>query len=196
MAKKPARAARKTATKGSAKGTGGTSTGKRASTTKRTSTGGTTGVRKAATLISKLARSPLAERWISGPGDEYPVCAAVALANSLLAVTGQAAGNGEIERLYRAAGGHGDSGAPVGAVLGAAIRDGLGAHRLRSYRQTTAVPGRGGVLLLDLPGVPDLHAVAVLGDGLIATWGDAVPLHDLDARICGAWSLAWHGEGC
>lgn len=146
---------------------------------------------------AKLARTALGSRWLVGPNDLYPVCGPVAVANALMGTLGVESSNGAIERLYRAAGGLGDSGAPLASVLAAARRCGLSGCRLKSFRR--AALDDADVLLLGLgeqprPGVPDtLHAAAFAGMTVI-TWGDEIPLEDMDARIVDAWSLTWHGE--
>lgn len=167
-------------------------TAKKATTAKKAAPAKkTTATAKKTKAPAKLAGTPLAAHWLTGIGDERQVCAPVAVANSLLAVLGVHAGNGDVERLYRAAGGWRDSGVPVEAVLEAAAREGIAGCRLAAWRPL-AQPGRGGLLLLSLDITPDLHAVAYLGGGTVATWGDAVPLTDLSAEIEGAWSLTWH----
>src|ERR1039457_871631 len=83
--------------------------------------------KKAAPVKKKAAFAgpPRDGEWITGANDVYPLCGPVAIANSLLAATGVVASNGDIERLYRAAGGHGDSGADLPALLAAAAAEGL-----------------------------------------------------------------------
>ena len=132
----------------------------------------------------------LGETWITGPNDTRDLCAPVALANCLLAATGVEAGNGDMERLYRAAGGIGDSGVPVQAVLAAAATSGLAGCRLARY--APAAPDAADLLFLALAGTADLHAAAVAG-GDAVMWGAAVPLDGLDATVIDAWSLTWHG---
>lgn len=139
---------------------------------------------------AKLSGAPLGVRWLTGIGDERNVCAATAVGNSLLSVLGVRPSDRDIERLYRAAGGHGDSGVPVEAVLAAAAA-GISGCRIASWRPATS-PEDASLLLLSLDATPDLHAVAHLGGGEVATWGDGVPLTDLSAEIIGAWHLAWH----
>jgi hypothetical protein len=168
--------------------TTGGSSGSRATSPKKAATSA-----KKVTSPAKFSGPALASRWISGPGGERPMCGVIAVANSLLAALGAEARNAELERLYRAAGGHGDSGAPVPAVLAAVAASGLAGCRLASWRPTSR-PAPGGLLLLELDVTPDLHAVACLHGGTVATWGDAVPLTALNARIAGAWDLTWHGE--
>lgn len=139
---------------------------------------------------AKLARPPLGGNWITGPNEKYPLCGAVAIANHLLAATGVEASSGTIERLYRAAGGHGDSGAPMPALLAAAATEGLAGCRLAAW--AWADPDEADLLLLTLPGITDLHAAAISG-GDVITWGKAVPLSALGATVEAAWSLTWHG---
>lgn len=151
---------------------------------------------KKATPPAKYAAPALGGTWICGPNDgaRWQMCGPVALANHLLAATGTRAGNGEIERLYAAAGGHGDSGARLEALLAAAADGGLAGHRLAAYDRTAADEAADGLLLLlALDWTPDLHAAPAIGGGVI-TWGEAVPLGALPARIEDAWSLTWHGE--
>ena len=135
-----------------------------------------------------------ATRWITGPNDGgWTMCGPVAVANHLLAVTGTEASNAAIERLYRAAGGSGDSGVPVDLILAAAATSGLAGCRLAAWEETERITDAG-VLLLAVNGVTDLHAAAVTPAGLAVLWGAECPLADLDARIVSAWSLTWHGE--
>ena len=145
------------------------------------------------------AAGALAEsRWITGPNDDgWTMCGPVAIANSLLISTGTEATNGDIERLYKAAGGIGDSGAPLESFLAAAAATGLAGCRLASYERTE--PADADLLLLavtirliDGP-LTELHAAAV-SDGDAIMWGAGVPLGDLNATVLDAWSLTWHGE--
>lgn len=147
--------------------------------------------KKKAAAPAKLAGAPLGTRWLTGIGDERNVCAATAVGNSLLSVLGIRPSDRDIERLYRAAGGHGDSGVPVEAVLEAAETAGISGCRIASWRPATS-PEDASLLLLSLDVTPDLHAVAHLGGSKVATWGDDVPLSDLSAEIIGAWHVAWH----
>lgn len=139
---------------------------------------------------AKLARPPLGGTWITGPNESYPLCGAVAVANSLLAAAGVEASSAAVERLYRAAGGRGDSGTPVPELLAAAGSGGLAGCRLAAW--DWADPDEADLLLLTLAGTADLHAAAVSG-GDVITWGDAVPLDSLGAIVEAAWSLTWHG---
>lgn len=132
-------------------------------------------------------------RWITGPNDTgWTMCGPVAVANHLLAVTGVEASNRDIERLYKAAGAIGDSGAPLEFFLAAATSTGLAGCRLAAYTPAGRVTDAG-VLLLAVNGVTDLHAAAVTPTGDAVLWGTAVPLAVLDARVEDAWSLTWHG---
>jgi hypothetical protein len=141
------------------------------------------------TTPASLARAALGSKWIVGPNEERPLCAPVAVANTLLAATGTAASNAAIERLYTAAGGIGKHAAPLLPVLAAARRDGLAGCRLKEFRR--AALDDADIILLDLGG-PEVHAAAFAGMTVI-TWGAEIPLEDLDARIMDAWSLTWHG---
>ena len=148
--------------------------------------------KKSASSPAKAAGAVLADtRWITGPNDcGWAMCAPVAVANCLLAATGLEAGNGDMERLYRAAGGIGDSGVPLLPVLAAAASTGLAGCRLASY--APALPDDADLVLLALAGLTGLHAAAVTGEGAVM-WGAAVPLAELDAHVIDAWSLQWHG---
>lgn len=163
-------------------------------TTTKTTTIGTPKTTSSSSSVStaaKLAREALGSRWLVGPNDTRPLCAPVAVANTLLAATGTEASNAAIERLYRAAGGIGDSGAPLASVLAAARRTGLAGCGLKSFRR--AGLDDADVLLLALPGEDSLHCAAFAGMTVI-TWGGEIPLKDMDARIIDAWSLTWHGQ--
>jgi hypothetical protein len=146
------------------------------------------------TTPAKAAGAVLADRWITGPNDDgWTLCGAVAVANHLLAVTGLGASNAAIERLYRDAGGLGDSGAPVPSLLAAAATVGLAGCRLASWSPAVTAADAGLVLML-LPGIPDAHAAAIIPGGLAVMWGDEVPLASLDALVLDAWTLSWHGQ--
>jgi hypothetical protein len=139
-----------------------------------------------------LPHAALGSKWIAGPNDGgWTLCAPVAVANALLGATGTEASNAAIERLYKSAGGLGDSGAPIPLVLAAARSDGLAGYRLKAFSR--AALDDADVLLLELPGEDGTHAAAFAGMTAI-TWGGEVPLEDLDARIIDAWSLTWHGQ--
>ena len=152
--------------------------------------------KKKATPVNKkaaFAGQPRAGEWITGPNDTYPLCGPVAVANSLLAATGVVASNGDIERLYRAAGGHGDSGADMEDLIAVVAAEGLAGCRLAGYR-AAAAGGPGLVLLLSLEGVPVWHAAATAPDGRVISWGETTTISELSARVEDAWSLTWHGE--
>jgi hypothetical protein len=147
---------------------------------------------KSTSTPAKAAGAVLTDtRWITGPNDTRDLCAPVALANALLAATGEQASSGAIERLYRRAGGIGDSGVPVPSVLAVAAASGLAGCRLRRYGLTSDLASAG-IALMELPGIPDAHAAAIVA-GHAVMWGTEVPLDDLGAVILGAWSLTWHG---
>jgi hypothetical protein len=166
-------------------------------TTTRTTTIGTpkkTSSAKSTSTPAKAAGTVLAERWIAGPNDGgWTMCGAVAVANHLLAVTGIQASNAAVERLYRDAGGLGDSGAPMEFLFAAAASTGLQGCRLASWSPAITAPAAGIALML-LPGIPDAHAAAITPGGLAVMWGDEVPLASLDALVLDAWSLTWHGQ--
>jgi hypothetical protein len=126
----------------------------------------------------------------------YPLCGPVAIANDLLAATGVVASNGDIERLYRAAGGHGDSGADMEDLIAAAMAEGLAGYRLAGYQHVYTTDGLwpGLVLLLSLEGVPVWHAAATDAGGRVISWGETTTISELSARVEDAWSLTWHGE--
>ena len=158
-------------------------------------------VKKKAAPVKKkaaFAGPPRGGEWITGPNDVYPLCGPVAVANDLLAATGVVASNGDIERLYRAAGGHGDSGADMEDLLTAAMAEGLGGYRVAGYRHATAAgmwPLPGLVLLLSLDDVPDVwHAAATAPDGRVISWGETTTISEMSASVEDAWSLTWHGE--
>jgi hypothetical protein len=154
-------------------------------------------VKKKAAPVKKkaaFAGPPRDGEWITGPNDVYPLCGPVAVANSLLAATGVVASNGDIERLYRAAGGHGDSGSDMEALMAAAATEGLAGYRLASYPHATAW-GPGLVLLLSLEDVPDVwHVAATDVGGRVISWGETTTISEMSARVEDAWSLTWHGE--
>ena len=172
---------------------GGSTTVTRTTTIGKPKKAGASG-KKSASSPAKAAGLVLADtQWITGPNDTgWTMCGPVAVANHLLAVTGTEAPNAAIERLYRAAGGIGDSGVPVDFVLAAAASTGLAGCRLASYEETERIADAG-VLLLAVNGVTDLHAAAVTPAGHAVLWGAEFSLADLDARIVAAWSLNWHG---
>jgi len=132
-------------------------------------------------------------QWITGPNDGgWTMCGPVALANHLLAVTGVEASNTDMERLYRIAGGIGDTGAPLEFLLAAAKVSGLAGCHLATYQHAER-PGDAGVLLLGLSGLPGAHACAVVPGGRVVMWGAEEDLGGLGATVMDAWSLTWHG---
>ena len=169
-----------------------TVSGKSTTVTKTTTIGTpkTTTAKATVSTPASLARSALGSRWITGPNATRPLCAPVAVANTLLAATGVEASDASLERLYRTAGGIGRHSAPLASVLLAARYDGLAGCRLKSCRR--AALDDADILLLELPGEASLHCAAFAGMQVI-TWGGEIPLQDFDALIIDAWSLAWHG---
>jgi hypothetical protein len=163
-------------------------------TVTKTTTIGTPKTTTAAKTTSTPATLPgavLGSTWITDCNDAgWAMCGPVAVANTLLAVTGTRVPSAAIERLYTAAGGHGDTGVPVLSALAAARSDGLGGCRLESWRR--AGLDDADLVLLEFGRLPGVHAAAFAGLQVI-TWGTEIPLAELDARILGAWSLTWHG---
>lgn len=177
---------------GVTKSTSTTTSGNSTTVTKTTTIGkpATTTPAASVSTPATLAHAALGSRWITGPNDTRPMCAPVAVANTLLAAFGTEATNAELERLYRASGGIGGHAVPLASVLAAARSDGLAGCRLRAFRR--AALDDADILLLDLGG-PAVHAAALAGMTVI-TWGGEIPLEDMDARIIDAWSLTWHGQ--
>jgi hypothetical protein len=154
--------------------------------------------KKAAPVKKKaaFAGAPRGGEWITGPNDVYPLCGPVAVANSLLAATGVEVSNGDIERLYRAAGGHGDSGADLEDLLAVAAAEGLAGCLLAGQTVIpagTSVIAPGLVLLLSLNDVPVWHAAATAADGRVISWGETTTISEMSARVEDAWSLTWQG---
>jgi hypothetical protein len=136
-----------------------------------------------------------------------PLCAATAVAVSLLLATGVAASGDDIAALHAAAGGDGE-GAGLRDVLETAARRGLAGIRLASATKVTpTVDLPGGVVAsvhLELAQASQgtwadepsplwgLHA-AVLAGGHALTWGRAIPLAaSFTARqVLAAWVLDW-----
>ncbi len=169
-----------------------TSTTGAATTVTKTTTIGKPATTSSSSSVSTPATLPgavLGSEWIVGPNDSRQLCAPVAVANALLGATGLIAGNGAIERLYRAAGGLGNTGVPIPVLLDAARYEGLAGCRLKASRR--AALDDADLLLLAFDG--GFHAAAFAGMTVI-TWGGEIPLEDLDATIIDAWSLTWHGQ--
>jgi hypothetical protein len=161
-------------------------------TTKTTTIGAAKTVSSPSTATkaaATLSHAALGSRWIAGPNESRQLCVPVAVANALLGATGTEASNAQIERLYKAAGGIGATGVPVPSALAAACSEGLAGCRLKSFR--TAALDDADLLLLAFG--EGYHAAAFAGMTVI-TWGDEIPLEDLDATIIDAWSLTWHGQ--
>ncbi len=124
--------------------------------------------------------------WLcNGPA---PACAAVAVANSLLSVTGICMTGEEIELLHALAGG--DDGACIEDVLAAASEHwhllGNGTARLQAY-----VPADLGVFVTGLVvgiALPHAgHTVLTVPGGMIS-WGRLLPY---DGEPEEAWALEW-----
>lgn len=168
-----------------------------ATTVTRTTTIGkakpVTSSKKSAATPAKATGAVLdSARWITGPNDTRDLCGPVAVANALYAVTGVEASSAAIERMYRAAGGIGDTGVPIPACLAQAGSYGLAGCRLAGWDRTLDLAAAG-VALMELPGIPDAHAAAITPGGFAVMWGTEMPLASLGAVILGAWTLTWHG---
>lgn len=174
----------------STKTSGGSTTVTRTTTIGKAKSAGSTG-KKAVSTPAKAAGAVLEDtRWITGPNDTRDLCGPVALANALLATTGVEAPNGEIERLYKAAGGIGDTGAPVPYLLAEAAASGLAGCRVASYEVLPSLSGAG-LILMELNGGFGVHAAAVTPAGAAVMWSAEIPLDGLDAEVFAAWSLTW-----
>jgi hypothetical protein len=141
--------------------------------------------KKAPAAISPLVTGPCGP-WALGGNDCWPSCAAAALANHLLAMTGVAASEEEILALHRAAGG-GDEHAPLlGDLLETAAGTGLAGIALEDswlLEGDQHVPGAIAVVT-----IPAQHAVLLAPDGMMITWGHLRPRQ---GQITQAWALAW-----
>jgi len=171
-----------------------TSTSGGSTTTTKTTTIGTAKTVSTPSTATKatatLPHAALGSKWISGPNDGgWALCAPVAVANACLGALGVTASNAAIERLYARAGGSGTSGVSLGSTFGAARQHGLYGCRLKGWRRA-ALDDADIVLLKFAKGC---HAAAFAGMTVI-TWGDEIPLAELDATIIDAWSLTWHGQ--
>ena len=169
--------------------------GKSTTTTKTTTIGkpATTSSSSSVSTASTLPGAVLGSKWIAGPNDDgWTMCAPVAAANALLGATGVAATNGQIERLYKHAGGIGQSGVPLHAVLVAARLYGLAGTRLAGFRRCGLDDADIVLLRMDEEHL-GLHSAAFAGMNLIS-WGGEIPLEDFDGRIIDCWALTWHGQ--
>ena len=134
---------------------------------------------------------------------DSPLCAATAVAVSLLLATGVRASDDDIAALHTAAGGDG-GGAALEDVHTAVLRRGLAGMRLASA--VPAPAGEGTLVSVALETAQadqgtwedepsplwGLHA-AVLSDGYALTWGQVIPVGAsfLDRQVLGAWTLTW-----
>lgn len=174
----------------STKTSGGSTTVTRTTTIGKAKSVSSGGTKKTTSTPAKAAMGVLGAGWITGPNETRDLCGPVALANALLAATGIHASNGEIERLYRAGGGIGDTGIPIPVLLTEATVTGFAGCGL-TWR--TVIHGNDAdLVLMEVAGVADAHAAAITPGGLAVMWGAEPSLNDLDARLLGAWSLTWH----
>ena len=120
--------------------------------------------------------------WLTGCNDERPTCAAVAVANSLLAITGFAAPDRDIMELHELAGG--DDGATIETVLNAAAVHGLNGIRLGDFFPADGIgPG----LVCGIQTRRGYHAVLSHEFGMIS-WGMLLS-HSGELRE--QWALEW-----
>jgi hypothetical protein len=161
-----------------------------------------------ARLVTLAQPGAVRDGWVLGGNDRHDGCAAVAVANSLLAATGYRASDGEVLDLYLAASGGSDTGASVLAVLEVAAVYGLGGMRLASFGAAETYVSDTSPLILDValeqaqrdqdvwdfePSPPwGDHAVVLTGDTVV-TWGREVPVTGafLDSQVMGAWRVEW-----
>ncbi len=131
-----------------------------------------------------------------------PLCAVLAVAESLRAATGTAADGEDLLALHAAAGG-GPDGVPLACVLEAVARQGLAGHTATAVSSPV---GEATVVSLGLelaqeaqPAWDDepspfwgLH-VGYLTGGHVLTWGRAVPVTRafLDRQALAAWKITW-----
>ena len=141
--------------------------------------------------------------WILGGNDRRNSCAAVAVANSLLAVTGIRATDAQVEALYAAATGRRDRGATIPETLTAA-RAGLAGWYPATVTQLDdgePIAGDGLILYLDLqtaqrrqdvwdyePTRPWGDHAGILAGGHVITWGAA---HPVTPSFLAAQAVAW-----
>lgn len=155
------------------------------------------------------ARHGRGRHGLAQPG-MLPLCASLAVAESLLAATGTAAGEDDLLRLHEVAGGTAE-GASLAGVLGALEREGLAGIRPLSVAEV--FPGEGTIVSLRLELAQEaqqewapepspfwgLHAV-FLTEGNALTWGRAVPVTEafVERQALAAWQITWpdkRGEG-
>jgi hypothetical protein len=160
--------------------------------------------------------------WILGGNGWHEGCAAVALANHLLAATGKRVSDDEVLSLHVRAAGHPQARASILGVLEAAAQWGLGGWRpvLMAEapagegvpRDSSPWPGLRWPLILSLDltvaqrdqSTWDTQAAPYWGPhaGLLAsdrviTWGREVPVTAafLEAQVMGAWQVEWRPAG-
>lgn len=154
---------------------------------------------------------PPAGSWILGGNDRYGNCAAVAAANSLLAVTGRRASGQDILALHQAACRGHDAGAAIADVLHALVATGLAGAWPGGFEELEdgePLAGTGLIVGLaleeaqkqqavwdDVPSPPwGLHA-AVLAGGAVISWGREIPVTGvfLAGQVTSAWRVRWQG---
>jgi hypothetical protein len=164
--------------------------------------------RHKATHVGLANADAIAGGWILGGNDWHRGCAAVALANSLLAATGLRVSDRDVLDLYWLTADDPDAGAGILATLEAAAEYGLGGMRplICSNEAETTNPGAGIVVDLHLQQAqrrqpvwdaepsPDwgAHAALLAGDKVIS-WGREIPVTGdfLAQRVAGAWTVEW-----
>lgn len=126
--------------------------------------------------------------WINGFNSEAPTCVPTAIANSLMAVTGQRVTDDDVMLLFMQAGGN-RLGVSVAECLAALATHGIGGHKPSG----ACCPAIGTLDTGDLVGLAYTHAACLTADGLV-TWGDVLAL-DLAAEFDGeAWRIDWFGQ--
>lgn len=145
--------------------------------------------------VRRLARAPAGDAWIIGGNDVLDTCAAVAVANSLLAATGWRVSDEDVLELYSCTAGDADEGATIAATLEAASVHGLGGYFPVAWQPAWRHPvmpdprGTAGLILgiqLEEP-----HAVAMTPDGRLVTWGAAIPAAPWLPLADEAWEIRW-----
>ena len=155
----------------------------------------------------------IAGEWILGGNDWHQGCAAVALANSLLAATGLRVSDRDVLDLYWLTADDPGTGAGVLATIEAAAEFGLGGMRpakstpWSGWRAFDPADVTHPVILdlrlqqaqrhqsvWDASTSPDwgAHAALLAGDKVI-TWGREIPVTGdfLAQRVAGAWTVEW-----
>ncbi len=105
--------------------------------------------------------------WVTGYNDVAPTCVPTAIANSLLAVTGQRVTDDDVLLLFRQSGG-------VHDVTVADSLRALAVHGIGGHRPVACLPWGGPLASGDIAGVGGVHAAAMTDAGLIS-WGAPLP---------------------